>query len=316
MILLATLVVLLLFLLDREIEVSVATGHASNKADWPANLQTAVTSLPVTQKNSPPKSNNDINKDDNESEITSDQIELLCKLRSAKTSVPMSGKIQVFVSKISPFLGMNEKNVAWIKSPSCPDGYYSIVHYSDEGDVTKEIDCRRASLTELGTFSGEQGNIIDAPADENTANLAISGAGYFVLQCPDSKLMLTRNGKFKRSARGILSNGGDCTLLDTQGRPFIDEKINFEGCNTQGACVATLDPSLDETEGLEYVNSYTFQADAAITPELSVTKKGSQLFRPNFFLNSLENIHDSDRGMTSVSWINHPSVDLDRLECP
>lgn len=290
--------------------------QASDQNDARKNATSRSGHNETNQKDLSLKNLDDAKSESNDPQIPPEKIDLLCKLRSAKTSVPMNGIIQVFVTKSSPFLGMMEKNVAWIKSSYCPEGYYSIVHYSDDGDVTKEIDCRRASLTELNSLSGEQSQINDAFSNETTSNIAISGIGYFVLQCPDNKLILTRNGQFKKSASHQLSNEDNCILLDTNGRPFADQGMSRDGCNPLGQCIATLDPAFDEIEGLKYLNSFSFQARAAMTPELSMTRKGPELFRPRFYSHSLENINDSERGLTSVSWINHPSVNLDELECP
>ena len=69
----------------------------------------------------------------------------------------MQGDVQIFVTRMTPFFGNDADNVAWIKSDSCPSGTYSIIHYSNDGRVSQEIDCRNTSLTEIATMSGEQG---------------------------------------------------------------------------------------------------------------------------------------------------------------
>lgn len=248
--------------------------------------------------------------------LTADQVALMCSLKSLRSTVPLKGNVQVFASRMTPFFGNENTNVAWIKSPDCPDGKYSILHFSEEGEISKEIDCRKTDFTELSVMSGEQGNVDEVLSNDTEFNMAISGNGYFVLQCPDSHILLTRDGRFSRADSGHLKNSEGCTLVNSKGSPFDSSGLSTTGCNSKEECVGTLDPAFDEVAGLEYESSYSFKANSAIFPDESVTKIGPKILRPTFFLNALENIRSSERGVTSVSWSNHPFVELESLSCP
>lgn len=242
--------------------------------------------------------------------------ELLCKLKAAHTSVPTQGKVQVYVSRMTPLSAADAYNVAWIKSDSCPEGLYSIVHFTDDSSVSQEIDCRRATLAEIAAVSGEQGNISDTPIKDGETNLAISGNGYFVLSCPRGRMILTRDGRFQQGPSGDLTDKEGCTLLNQQGSAFKGFDIDQAGCNTTGDCVATVEPAFDRVAGLEYINSFSFEVAAVGDLSESVTKRWPGVLRPSFFEGALEDVHNPARGLTSVSWRNHPHINLSDFDCP
>lgn len=249
---------------------------------------------------------------------TADSIkkDLLCKFKSVRTNVPLDGDVQIFISPMIPSSEGNANNVAWVKSNTCPEGTYSIVHFSDDGRVLQEMDCRSSTLTEIAVMSGEQADVNDVPARADEVNLAISGPGYFLLRCPSGNLTLTRDGKFQKATPSGLMNKDGCHLLNQDGDPFQGPNVNPSGCHSNGECVATVDPSFDDVEGLEYLNNYSFQAKGVGQMRESVTKIGTKILRPSFFTNALEDIHNSERGLTSVSWSNHPKINLNSIECP
>lgn len=247
--------------------------------------------------------------------LTSEQIAILCEFKKFGSSVPHLGKIQVYAAKFSPPYSGNS---VWIKSPECPKDKFSILFFSDDGHISKEINCLNTSLTELMRFSGEQADVDYTTIDSRSLNLAISGGGYFVLRCPDDKLLITREGKFKKENGNHLTNQKGCTLLNENGQPMIASKIIGEknGCSPEGDCIAIYDPGRDEIKGLEYLNSYSFTAKSGIIPSQSITKVGPKELRPSFFTNSLERLKDPIRGATGISWSEYPEVDLDELNCP
>lgn len=308
----------LLFLSMRKLDLSFSMVNASTDV-VAVEKQTANVSVlekpQIFNKHQSTKSENIIGQEISTSVLSKEQIKIMCKLKSARTSVPMRGEIQVFATRITPILEGQDKNMAWIKSSDCPDGKYSVIHFSDDGRVSKEIDCRKTTLTELTSQSGEQGDVNDAPSTGASLNMAISGNGYFVLQCLDEHLILTRDGKFQRDDEGHTTNSAGCILLNAKGFPFRGAAIDSSGCSHNGECVATLDPAFDEVGDLKYINSFSFRAQSASTPDESITKIASKALRPSFIMNALEEVRAPERGATSVSWTNHPHVNLDSIEC-
>ncbi len=303
----------------KKIEVDVSTARASLN-DEVSKSQHMSKTTPVictsSTKHDDAGLHKSIRKNDSQvSLLEPEKKDLICKLKSARTNVPIQGDVQIFVARMSPFFGNDADNVAWIKSDSCPSGTYSIIHFSDDGRVSQEIDCRSTSLTEIATMSGEQGNIGDAPPKNGETSLAVSGNGYFVLSCPSRGLILTRDGKFRQGPEGDMVNKDGCALLNQDGLSFHNVDLNDSGCNTNGDCVATIDPSFDEVYGLQYLNNYSFLAEDVGQLTESVTKKGNKFLRPKFFVNALEDVHNPERGLTSVSWSNHPRLNLNDIEC-
>jgi len=241
--------------------------------------------------------------------------ELLCKLRHTRTRIPMQGEVQVFVTRKTLDFDKSAKNIAWVKSESCPIGTHSIVHFNDDGEVFREIDCRFSSLTEIAALSGEQANIVPTPPGENEKNLAVSGPGYFVLSCPNGRLLLTRDGQFQKELEGQLANKDGCTLLSQAGEPLLDSAIDHTGCTSAGACVALIDPSMDDVDGLEHIGNQSFYVEDFVQPKESVTKVGSKASRPWILVDALEDVYNPARGPAGVAWINHPHVDINRINC-
>lgn len=305
--------------LQVKIEVDVSTAKASS-IDGASKFQPVPKMALIVLKGSvnteeAPKNKITRTLDSQKTPFEPEKKDLLCQLKMARTNVPMHDDVQVFITSMTPFFGNDADNVAWIKSDVCPSGTYSIIHFSNDGKVSQEIDCRNASLTEIAAMSGEQGNIDEVPPKAGETNLAVSGNGYFVLSCPSGGLILTREGKFQQAPEGTLVNSDGCTLLSQNESSFRSSDIDRSGCNSEGDCVATIDPAFDEVYGLEYLSNYSFAAENVGQLSESITKKGDKILRPSFFANALENVHNSERGLTSVSWSNHPYVNFDDLDC-
>ncbi|WP_413576191.1 hypothetical protein ACLVWU_17550 [Bdellovibrio sp. HCB290] len=294
---------------QKKIEVDVSTAKASS-VDGISESKPIPKTAPTVRTSKIPTAKSQ------GSSLDPENKDLLCKLKLARTNVPMQGNVQVFVNSMTPFFGNDVDNVAWIKSDSCPKGTYSIIHFSNDGRVSQEVDCRSSSLTEIATMSGEQGNIDDTSPKAGETSLAVVGNGYFVLRCPSRGLILTRDGKFQQGPDGNLVNRDGCTLLSQNGSSFQNIDINHSGCNSNGDCVGTIDPAFDDVYGLEYLNNYSFYAEDVGQLTESVTKKGDKNLRPSFFVNALEDVHNPERGLTSVSWSKHPHVNLNDIECP
>jgi hypothetical protein len=246
--------------------------------------------------------------------LTVEQLKILCEFKKFGSSVPQQGTIRIHAAKFSPpYTG----NIVWIKSPECPKDKFSILFFSDDGHISKEINCLNTTLTELMKFSGEQADVDYTTIDSHSLNLAISGAGYFVLRCPNDTLLITREGKFKKDNAKYLTNQNGCILLNEDAQPLVASKIIGEknGCSPEGDCVAIYEPGRDEIKELEYLNSYSFTAKSGIIPSQSVTKIGPKELRPYFLTDSLERLNDPKRGATGISWSEHPEVNLDDISC-
>ena len=223
--------------------------------------------------------------------------------------------MQIILGRTTPFYQKDSENFAWIKSPECPDGTYSIVHFEDNGNVTQEIDCRTASLKEIAVRSGMQGTIEDVPSKKGNVNFAIAGNGYFALSCPNAYRIFTRNGHFHREPNESLVNSDGCALLNRSGRFFRSSDLDPSGCSSSGECVATVDPYFDEIYNLEYLNSYSFYAkDLGQFGEFS-KKRIDKALMPTFFANALEDIQSQDRGPTSVSWVDSLHLNITETDC-
>lgn len=306
-------------LLRKKVEFDLPFANASTpKKAWVRFNAIGVAKKSVvgsdSQKETRPTTDAQIAEPEN-AQLTPDLLDLLCALKSTQSNIPMHGKIQVFATRRSPFFRNTAENVAWVKSDVCPAGTYSILHYMDDGQVIAEVDCRTATLTDLATLSGEQGRIESADANDGESNLAVSGNGYFVLGCPSGKWILTREGKFRQDPDGHLVNDEGCVLLDQRGTAFQNDHVDRSGCNSKQDCLAILDPAFDDVEGLEYVNNYSFQAVDPGPLMDSVTKRGSKALRPKIFENALEDVHNSERGLTSVSWSSHLRINLSDIRC-
>lgn len=307
-----------LLFFQRKIEVDVATAKASDlvgASTWVRSVRSPLVSDMTSKQFDNAKSGKVSAVSESEKNtFDPEEKDLLCKLKAARTNIPLQGDVQVVVNKMTPFFGTKAENVAWVKSDSCPEEMYSIVHFSDDGSVAREIDCRNATLTEIAALSGEQGNIKDAPHKKGETNLAVVGNGYFVLSCPGGQWFLTRDGTFQQENGHLVDKNG-CMLLSQQGRPFQNFEINEDGCSSQGECVATVDPAGDDVSGLDYVNNYSFLVEDIGQLAQSITKTGSKMLRPNFYVDALEDIHNPERGATSVSWGYRPRVNLSEIDC-
>ncbi|MDX9731041.1 MAG: hypothetical protein RBT63_04660 [Bdellovibrionales bacterium] len=194
------------------------------------------------------------------------------------------------------------------------------------GDEQRDVICALRRVRSLVPMRGDV-QVYASKMSPYFGNQSINVAWIKSSDCPDGRLELSRDGKFARTYDGFLANDAGCTLLNDKGTRYGSEDAGFSGCVEGGECIATLDPAFDVVDGLEYVNSFSFRADKyslVDTPsqnqfnkrfQESVTKVGPDALRPSFFINALENVRDSERGATSVSWSNHPTVNLQDIEC-
>lgn len=281
------------------------------------NIESKV--LPIlknTQLSSPAEFKpNEIIQNKNKNRITNDQLAIICEFKKLRTLVPQTGKVRIHATKSSPpFLG----NYIWIKSPECPKDKYSIVFFSDDGHISKEINCLETNFTELMKFSGEQADVDDVKINNpKFLNLAISGGGYFILRCPDKKLLLTRAGNFTKGPDQNLFNKDNCVVLNERAEPFVASKVIGEniGCSPEGDCLGIYDPGRDSIQELKYLNSYSFTAESGIIPNQSITQIGPKELRPYFITNALERLNDPKRGATGVTWSDHAEMNLDDINC-
>lgn len=305
-----------------EVEVNFSQAQATNPSQSISGKKVIEVSPGIKKENAFDKNNSTAKRVAGKSQLTEqpalshDAREVICKFNQINSSVPHRGNVQIFAAPMTPFFNNKDSNIVWIKSDECPDDLYSIVHFSDSGDVKLEIDCRDNRVEDIAAFSGEQGNIIERKSSGPNWNIAISGNGYFTFQCPNDEIMLSRDGRLKKTEAGFLKNTNGCVLLNESGLPWSAELLEDNGsCNIYRDCIGFLDPSFDEIYGLKYLNSYSFIAIKSIFPKDSITKKGPEILRPKIFHNSVEDLWSPHRGRTTVSWINHPIINLEEVDC-
>lgn len=201
--------------------------------------------------------------------------------------------------------------VAWIKSDSCGEDFYSVLQFSPERGISREIDCRHTTLTELMSVSGEQSEIRDVKPVPGMKFFAISGGGYFVSMCPDRRLRLTRDGSFVVDGSHLVNRDG-CFLLSQDGDVFqADHEVDSRGCNPLGECMGILDPYTDDIDGLNRLDSKSFTAGSWESLITSSMRKE----RPLLFKEAAEDLSDPGRGATGIRWKQYPRLNLADIPC-
>lgn len=237
-------------------------------------------------------------------------LEALCALKRSGTSVPTWGSVRIHISKISSGPAKGDF-VAWIKSDSCDDDSYSVLQFSLERGISREIDCRNTSLTELMRVSGEQSEIRDVESTPGMRFFAISGNGYFTSICPDRRFRLTRDGAFSVNGSHLVNDDG-CLLLNQDGDVFrADHEVDSRGCDPLGECIGVLDPFVDDIDGLSRLDSRSFMADSTASLSTSSMKKE----RPHLFKEAAEDLSDPERGATGIRWRQYPRLNLADIPC-
>jgi len=188
---------------------------------------------------------------------TNSNEEAFCKIIKANADVPLGGKLKIWTSNYQVDEDNTPGTVTLIQSSECPDGLFSKVRIDNLGRLKEVIDCRSTTKENLLAKSGIQGNIEDRMSDGHEFNLAISGYGYFVLECSDG-VYLTRVGNFYWD--GLQVTSGYCRVLAKDGQYFSwnKEDLDENGCTTDGSCIALVEP---DPESIRYFNRTMFATE-------------------------------------------------------
>ena len=233
--------------------------------------------------------------------------DIYCLLTQINTGIPFSGELKVMGFSYQT----DEQNeagwTAMISSSECPEGLFSKVRVSSEGQIKELIDCRTTTREELMVHSGVQGNVVEVPpTSRGEVNLAISGYGFFAVKCGD-EIHYVRDGHFIMNDEGQIETRNNCQLISNTGAlvslrqyPQVDDK----GCFGDGSCLALVEPG---TNDISTLDRYT--ALATDSP-LRILGKDIHLFS-----NSLEDITAADAGPLGPDWSRLPSFTRP-LTCP
>lgn len=222
--------------------------------------------------------------------MTNEQRDL-CRIKNSST-IPLDGDV-----KLQSVERLEGGRYYWLKSSNCPDELYSIVSVDAEGRIDKEINCQNTSLTELVLNSGLQFTVDVAAPDPKVRSMAISGEGRFLVNCPDSGLTLTRDGRFNQE-RGPLVSSEGCVAWTRKdgGRPVRfahEESLDTNGCSlATGECLEIL--GTDERD----VDAFNFKTKNSLS---ILNERGlKSLQRIYVFSDSFEDLDSADRSLTGV----------------
>ncbi len=231
----------------------------------------------------------------------------LCKI-SKRTDIPLGGDLRV-----QSYERTEGGTMYWIKSSDCPAELYSIVWIDREGRIDKEISCLRTTLTELTLNSGLQANIEIVPVEKNSRPLAISGNGRFLVNCPDTGLTLTRDGRFHLKS-DALENTEGCiawTLKDG-GRKVVladEDTLDDRGCSeTTRECLDLYEPDERDAEAFNFKTSKSLM----VLNQRGLKKSHSGIL----FQSALEDLDTADRSLTGVENWETMSVTQLPAHCP
>jgi hypothetical protein len=206
----------------------------------------------------------------------------------------MTGKIQISVLNYDADEEGNSGFVAFVRSSHCPENLFSKIKIDQFGRTKELIDCNSASREEILLNSGIQGNIDDHTADTKALSVAISGNGYFLIECA-SGLFLQRSGDFQRQGQEL--RYGKCHVLNRNGEPFAwsGKELNENGCDLEGACLAIVNP---DPKTITSIDRTTFKMTGNNLPQIMTDGR--------VFLNALENFNDPQSGPTGPNWKEMP----------
>ncbi len=223
---------------------------------------------------------------------------MLCQL-AKRTDIPIEGDLRV-----QTFDRTEGGATYWLKSSDCPDELYSIVWIDRDGRIDKEINCKRTTLTELTLNSGIQWNIEMVPKEKNSRPMAISGSGRFLVNCPDTGLTLTRDGRFRLKS-GTLENSEGCIAWTREGGGrkvvFADgDSLDDRGCSeTTRECFDLYEPDERDPEAFNFKTSKSLM----VLNERGLKRSHSGIL----FESALEDLDTADRSLTGVgNWETTP----------
>lgn len=138
-----------------------------------------------------------------------------CRLQRSNTGLNLSGGIKMLTLNYELDENGDSGFTAFIQSKDCPEGLFSVVSLDSQGRTRRLLNCQTAASQEILLQAGIQGNIEYTATPPGRMPLAISGAGYFLVQCPTG-IFLQRSGDFQLRGEEVWL--GACSVLNRDGQ--------------------------------------------------------------------------------------------------
>lgn len=138
-----------------------------------------------------------------------------CRLQRSNTGLNLSGGIKMLTLNYELDENGDSGFTAFIQSKDCPEGLFSVVSLDSQGRTRRLLNCQTAASQEILLQAGIQGNIEYTATPPGRIPLAISGAGYFLVQCPTG-IFLQRSGDFQLRGEEVWL--GACSVLNRDGQ--------------------------------------------------------------------------------------------------
>lgn len=226
---------------------------------------------------------------------TPNLTDLYCQLERLNTPITRSGKLKLWASSYSLDEAGEPGVMVYVQSSDCPQGLYSVVRLGPNARMKDILDCRSAKPEEIYLSGGLQGQVVDIPPSDSRVNLAISGAGYFLIEC-SGEHYLSRSGEFQIMRDGLIRHGG-CRVLTRTGAYLTadDLPLNQNGCSTRQVCPAIVKPNPKQ---LTYVDRLTYHVSGDALQDL--------VLDAHVFTDALETLDDPATGPTGPYWQGLP----------
>jgi len=221
------------------------------------------------------------------------EMRAYCQIENANVGIPLEGDLKVMAFPFESDEMGSSGFVALVQSSGCPDNGYSKVIVDSLGRASLVLDCKRDRQIDIFLNSGIQSTVLDAPSQGDRINLAISGEGFFVTDCPNG-IVLQRSGDFE-FREGRLWRG-ECHVLDRRGEPFISETsdLDKDGCTKNGSCLAIASADVPQAEIIDRTTIRTGDSFPHLLTSGIVLN------------NALEDFSDPQVGPLGPNWTNLP----------
>lgn len=217
-----------------------------------------------------------------------------CRLQRSNTGLNLSGGIKMLTLNYELDENGDSGFTAFIQSKDCPEGLFSVVSLDSQGRTRRLLNCQTAASQEILLQAGIQGNIEYTATPPGRIPLAISGAGYFLVQCPTG-IFLQRSGDFQLRGEEVWL--GACSVLNRDGQTLTwnQEELDEFGCTSKGECplVVEADPATSVA-----VNRTTLRYEGSQLPP--------PLRESRIFSGSLERLDEPDSGPMGPDWERLP----------
>lgn len=221
------------------------------------------------------------------------EMQAYCRIKNANVGIPLDGDLKIVAFPFDSDETGSSGFIALVQSKNCPENGYSKVIVDSLGRGSSVLDCQRDRPIEISLNSGVQGTILDAPSRGHQINLAISGEGFFVTDCPTG-IVLQRTGDFEFRDGRLWR--GECHVLDRRGEPFNSETsdLDNDGCTNDGSCLAIASAKVPEAE---IIDRTTIRTGDSFPPLLA---------SGIVFSNALEDFSDPQVGPFGPNWNRVP----------